>query len=113
MSRKIIAYKHYYEYFFNSLDEGTQEKVLYGMLMLKTLDRLPVKYVKAIRDGLYELRILWQGNIYRIFFCFDKGNIVVLFQGFQKKTQKTPEKEIEKALKLKKEYEREKRDGTV
>lgn len=113
MRRKIIAYKHYYEDFFNSLDEGTQEKVLYGMLMLKKLDRLPVKYVKAIRDGLYELRILWQGNIYRIFFCFDKGNIVVLFQGFQKKTQKTPEKEIEKALKLKKEYEREKRDGAV
>lgn len=105
MSRKIIAYKHYYEDFFNSLkDEATKEKVLYGMLMLKTMDRLPAKFVKSIEDGIYELRIEWNGNIDRIFFCFDCGNIVVLFNGFQKKTQKTPRKEIEKAKKLKKQY---------
>lgn len=104
MKRKIIAYEHYYEDFFNALNEGTQEKVLYGLLMLKTQDRLPSKYVKSIRDGLFELRIEWQGNIYRLFFCFDEGHIVILFNGFQKKTQKAPECEIKKALKLKKEY---------
>ena len=79
------------------------------MLLLKTQERLPSKFVKAIRDGLYELRIEWQGNIYRIFFCFDQGQIVVLFNCFQKKTQKTPQKEINKALKLKEEYEESKR----
>jgi len=60
--------------------------------------------MRIIEDGLYELRIEYEGNIYRIFFCFDKGYIVILFNGFQKKTQKTPVSEIEKAKKLKKEY---------
>ena len=55
-------------------------------------------------DGLYEIRIEFESNIYRVFCCFDKGNLVVLFNGFQKKSQKTPKKEIELALKLKEEY---------
>ncbi len=90
-----------------------QEKVLYGLLMLKTVDRLSTKYVKSIKDGLFELRIEWKSNIYRIFFCFDEGQIVILFNGFQKKTQKTPDKEIDKALKLKKEYYERKRTKNV
>ncbi len=55
-------------------------------------------------DGLYEIRIEFESNIYRVFCCFDKGNLVVLFNGFQKKSQKTPKKEIELALKLKEDY---------
>ena len=114
MRRKIIAYEHYYKDFFDTLDTGTQEKVLYGLLLLKTQERLPAKYVKSLKDGLYELRIEWQGNIYRIFFCYDEGQIVILFNGFQKKTQKTPNKEINKALKLKEEYyERKRRNKDV
>ena len=74
---------------------------------------MPAKYVKLIRDGLFELRIEWQGNIYRLFFCFDEGQIVVLFNGFQKKSQKTPESEIKQALKLKKEYYERKRTKNV
>ena len=96
MSRKIIAYENYYKDFFDTLDKGTQEKVLYGLLLLKTQDRLPAKYVKFLKEGLYELRIEWQGNIYRIFFCYDEGHIVILFNGFQKKTQKTPDREIDR-----------------
>ena len=111
MKRRIIAYKNYYKDFFESLDEDTQEKILYGMLLLKTQERLPSKFVKPIRDGLFELRIEWQGNIYRIFFCFNEGKVVVLFNGFQKKSQKTPAKEINKALKLKAEYEERKKHG--
>ena len=79
MSRKIIAYENYYKDFFDTLDKGTQEKVLYGLLLLKTQDRLPAKYVKFLKEGLYELRIEWQGNIYRIFFCYDEGHIVIFF----------------------------------
>lgn len=104
MCRKIIAYEHYYEDFINSLDDGSREKVLYGLLLLRTQDRLPSKFVKFLRDGLFELRIEWQGIIFRIFFCFDKGQIVVLFNGFQKKSQNTPDNEIRKALRLKEEY---------
>ena len=65
---------------------------------------MPIKFIKSIRDGLYELRISYNGNIYRIFFIFDEGQIIVLFNCFQKKTQKTPETEIDKALKIKEEY---------
>lgn len=113
MSRKIIAYENYYKDFFDTLDKGTQEKVLYGLLLLKTQDRLPAKYVKFLKEGLYELRIEWQGNIYRIFFCYDEGHIVILFNGFQKKTQKTPDREIDKVLKLNKEYYERKRTKDV
>jgi phage-related protein len=65
---------------------------------------MPVKFIKYLRDGLYELRMEYGGNIYRIFFIFDNDCIVVLFNGFQKKTQKTPEKEIKKAIKIKEAY---------
>ena len=63
-----------------------------------------MKFVKHLRDGIYELRTEYSGNIYRVFFIFDQGNIVVLFNGFQKKTQKTPQNEIEKAIKIKEAY---------
>ena len=72
--------------------------------MLKSQDRLPKKFVKLVRDGIYELRTEYGGNIYRVFFIFDEGEIVVLFNGFQKKTQKTPQNEIEKAIKIKEAY---------
>lgn len=72
--------------------------------VLKMQERVSEKFVKFIKDGLYEIRASYNGNIYRAFFIFDEGNIVMLFNGFQKKTQKTPSKEIEKALELKKEY---------
>jgi len=55
-------------------------------------------------DGLFEIRIEFESNIYRVFCCFDEGNLVVLFNGFQKKSQKTPKKEIDKALRIKDEY---------
>ena len=76
----------------------------YGLLLLKTQDRLPQKFVKFIRDGIYELRTEFGGKIFRVFFIFDEGEIVVLFNGFQKKTQKTPIGEIERAIKIKEAY---------
>jgi putative addiction module killer protein len=111
--RKIKAYEHYYKDFFDSLSKGVQEKILFGLLKLKNDKFLSSKFVKPIRDGLFELRIEYQSNIYRIFFIFDEGNIVILFNGFQKKSQKTPSKEIEKALRLKKEYYERKKNGDV
>jgi len=62
-----------------TLKEKEQEKILYGLLLLKSLDRLPKKFVKLVRDGIYELRTEYGGNIYRVFFIFDAGEIVVLF----------------------------------
>ena len=94
MRRKIIAFGKYYKDFLSALGEKEVLKVKYVLSLLETEDRMPVKFIKAIRDGLYELRISYNGNIYRIFFIFDEGQIVVLFNGFQKKTQKTPPSEI-------------------
>ena len=70
------------------------------------MERVPEKFLKHLEgtDGLFEVRVEYQSYIYRIFCCFDEGKLVVLFNGFQKKTQKIPKKEIEKAERLMKEY---------
>ena len=104
MKRRIITFGRYFGEFMEGLTAKEREKVDYGLVLLKTQDRLPSKFVKHIKDGLYELRTEYNGNIYRVFFIFDEGNIVVLFNGFQKKTQKTPSSEITKALMIKERY---------
>ena len=104
MNRRILTYGGYFERFMESLSVKEQQKVKCGLLLLKTLEKIPTKFVKHIREGIYELRTEYNGNIFRVFFIFDDGNIVVLFNGFQKKTQKTPEKEIELAIKIKERY---------
>lgn len=109
MKRKIIAFGNYYHEFVRSLNDKERDKLKYLLSLLETQDRVPVKFIKLIRDGLYELRMEYESNIYRIFFIFDEGDIVVLFNCFQKKTQKTPRKEINKALQLKADYYEQKR----
>ena len=104
VKRRILTYGGYFEAFISTLKEKEQEKIQYGLLLLKTQDRLPQKFVRLIRDGLYELRTEYGGNIFRVFFIFDEDRIVVLFNGFQKKSQKTPPNEIDKALKIKEAY---------
>ena len=108
MNRKIRVYKRYFLDFIEQLSEGERRKIDYGLQLLKTQERLSTKFVKLIREGLFELRTEFNGNIYRVFFIFDDEQIVVLFNGFQKKTQKTPSTEIEKALKIKEQYYAEK-----
>ena len=104
MERRILTYGGYFERFMQELTQKEQEKVKYGLLLLKSLERVPIKFVKYIREGIYELRTEYNSNIFRVFFIFDCGNVVVLFNGFQKKSQKTPEKEIEMAIRIKGEY---------
>ena len=104
MKRKVIAFGNYYNEFIKTLNDREVFKLKYILSLLETTDRMPVKFIKYIRDGLYELRMEYESNVYRMFFIFDKDCIVVLFNGFQKKTQKTPENEINKALKIKEDY---------
>lgn len=103
--RTIKAYKHYFKDFIESLRPEESRKVFYVLDMLKSSNRIATKFVKHLQEGLYELRAEMNGNIFRVFFIFDNGNIVLLLNGFQKKSQKTPQKETKQALKLKKEYE--------
>lgn len=86
MERKIITFGNHFRSFIESVDDSVRRKIDYVLDMLKTLKRINSKFVKLIKDGVYELRVEWEGNIYRVFFIFDDGNIVVLFNGFQKKT---------------------------
>ena len=111
MIREIIFYKNYFIDFYTDRDPAVQEKIEYVFSVIKAVDRIPEKFFKHIKgtDGLYEIRIKYSSNIYRILCCFDSGKIVVLFNGFQKKSQKTPKNEIEKGLRLKNEYFRQKK----
>jgi Phage-related protein len=107
--RQIIAYKRYFLDFYEVQTNDVQRKIEWTLNLLRTIERVPKKYFDHMTgtDGLYEVRVESGGNIFRIFAFFDKGNIVVLENGFQKKTRRTPKKEIEKALKIKVEYENE------
>ena len=108
--RQVIAYKRYFLDFYKDQTDDVQRKVEWTLNLIQTIDRIPKKYFDHITgtDGLFEVRVELGSNIFRIFAFFDKGNLVILGNGFQKKTQKTPKQEIEKALKIKKEYETEK-----
>ena len=108
--RNIVYYKHYYLDFFDSLRPDVKTKFNWTLGLIATLDRVPVKFFKYVEDsdGIYEIRVEVGNDIFRVFSFFDKGQLVVLVNGFQKKSQKTPKKEIELAEKLKKQYFNEK-----
>ncbi len=105
--RTVITYKSYFEEFFIKQKSKVQDKIIWTLDLIEELPRVPETYLKHLEDtdGLYEIRVKLGSDIYRIFSFFDEGKLVVLANGFQKKTQKTPKQEIEKALKIKKEYE--------
>ena len=108
--RKIVFFKSYFQNFFNQQSKKVKEKIVWTFDLIEDLQRVPEIYFKHIEDtdGLYEIRVQIGSDIFRIFCFFDKGNLVVLANGFQKKTQKTSKKEIELALKIKAAYENEK-----
>ena len=99
-------HRQYFADFYLEQNDKVQEKIEYVFKILQTVQKVPKKFFDHITgtDGLYEIRIEVESNIFRIFCCFDKGNLVILFNGFQKKSQKTPKNQIELALKLKSEY---------
>ena len=108
--RNIFYYKHYYLDFFDELTEDVQKKFNWTLELIATIDRVPKKYFQHMEDtvGLYEIRVEVGSNIFRAFAFFDEGQLIVVANGFQKKTQKTPKNEIELAKKIKKEYFNEK-----
>lgn len=104
--RKIFYFKDYFRKFFEAQTENAKDKIDYILYLVTVAERIPRKFFNKMTayNGLWEIRVEFKSNIYRIFCCFDEGNLVVLFNGFQKKSQKTPKKEIEKAMKIKNEY---------
>ena len=112
MNRRIEFYENHFMDFYKVQDENVKLKIQHVFEVIKQVDRVPEKFLKHLAgtDGLYEIRVVYQSNIFRIFCCFDKGNLVILFNAFQKKSQKTPKKELEKAMRLKTEYFKNKKD---
>lgn len=106
MNRKITTYGKYFDEFYATLDNDIQEKVDWVFQMVKAVDQIPKKFFQYLEgtDGIFEIRVEFESNIYRIFCFFDEGHIVVLINSFQKKTQKTPKSKITLATKLKKQY---------
>lgn len=106
MNRKIIFHENHFIEFYQNQDKKVKGKIQYVFELIKQVERVPEKFLKHLSgtNGLYEIRVEYQSNIYRIFCCFDDGKLVVLFNGFQKKSQKTPQNEIDKAIRIMKDY---------
>lgn len=107
--RTVTLYKNYFTDIFGKQKQKVKDKILWTFRIIETQKHIPTDYFEHMTgtDGLYEIRVKQGSDIFRIFCFFDEGKLIVLANGFQKKTQKTPKSEIEKALKIKKEYEQE------
>jgi phage-related protein len=108
--REIIFFKGYFWDFYGKLDSEAQKKTEWTLGLIRDLRTIPFKYFKSIKGspGLFELRVHCRNDAYRVFCVFDDNNRLVLLNGFHKKTNRTPRREIEKALRLKKDYFHEK-----
>ena len=104
--REVITYKDYFEEVFKKQSRKVRDKIIKVLDILETVERVPITYLKYIEgtNGLFEVRVQLGSDIFRIFCCFDGNRLVVLFSGFQKKTQKTPSKEIDRAVRIMNEY---------
>lgn len=104
--REIFYYENYYLDFFEKLKPEVKKKFNWTLQLIATIERVPEKYFKHMTSstGIYEVRVEVGSDIYRVFSFFDKGHLIVLVNGFQKKSKKTPRKELELAEKLKKQY---------
>lgn len=109
--RTVVAYKHYFEEFLKRQPIKVQDKIFKIIEIIETYQRVPKTYLKAITgaDGLFEARIKLGSNIWRVFCFFDKGNLVILLNGFIKKSKKTPKQEIDQAKRLMTQYFEDKR----
>ena len=112
-NRTIKIYKDYFNEFYVAQTDAVRRKINYCLNVVRSVDRVPKTIVRSMEnaDGLYEIRVEVGSNIFRIFCCFDEGSLVILFNGFQKKTQKTPPLQLERAKKIMNEYFKEKENG--
>jgi phage-related protein len=110
--RQVIAYKNYFLDFYEKQTDNVQAKIEWTLNFIQVTRYVPEKFFKHLEGtkGLYEIRVEVGSNVYRILSFFDKGNLVVLGNAFQKKTQKTPKQELEKALKIMEEYQNENKE---
>ncbi len=106
MQRNLSTYGSYFLNFYLGLNKKDQDKIDYVFELVKSQEIIPKRFFQYMEgtEGLFEIRVEFESNIYRILCFFDEGNLIVLINSFQKKSQKTPKKELELASKLKKQY---------
>jgi phage-related protein len=109
--RQVFFYGNHFRDFYADLDVDARKKIDWVIGLVCVLEVVPSKFFKHVKDtvGLYEIRVSVRRCIYRIFCFFDKGNLVIVLNGFQKKTKKTPRREIVTAERIKKGYYEQKR----
>ena len=101
------------EEFLNSLPGKIVQKITWVLNLIRETEKVPAIYLKKLRgsDDIWECRIQFGSNIYRLFCFFDMGTIIVITHGIVKKSQKTPKKEIKTAEAYKDDYLRRKKNG--
>jgi phage-related protein len=104
--RNIYFFKDYFDNFYEDQSNKVKKKIVWTLKVIEEVDIIPTTYLKHLKytTGLYEIRVQVGSNIFRIFCFFDLDNLIVIGHGFQKKTQKTPKQQIERAEQIKKEY---------
>ena len=104
--REVVEFENHFSEFLKKQPVKVQNKIFKIIEAIETLERVPSNYLKMLvgTNGLYEARIQLGSDIWRGFCFFDNGKLVILLNGFTKKTQKTPKNEIEKALQLMQNY---------
>ena len=105
MRTTYIYGNEFWDFYYAQRSE-VQDKIDWVIGLVRSLRMVPEKFFKHLEgtEGLFEIRIKVGSDIFRIFCFFDEGNLVILINGFQKKTVKTPKNEIEKAERLKQKY---------
>lgn len=104
--RELFFFKNYFKEFFDGQKPKVKKKIIWTLKVVENLDRIPEIYFKHVEgtDGIYEIRVQSGSDIFRIFSFFDKNNLIIVGHGFQKKTQKTPQTQLDQAEKIKNEY---------
>ena len=94
------------EEFLDSLTGKQAQKVLWVLQLIEELEIVPRQYFKKLVDseGIWEVRVQFGNDIFRLLGFFDDGTLLILTNGFAKKTQKTPSQEIALAVRRKNDY---------
>jgi phage-related protein len=108
--RQIVIYKSYFFDFYNQQPEYVKLKIEWTIQLIRELERIPKRFFKHVETtkGIYEIRVEAESNTFRIFCFFDVGNVIVLGNAYQKKSNKLSKREIKRAIKIHEEYKNEK-----
>lgn len=89
--RNIFYYENHYLDFFERLRPDVRKKFNWTLQLIATVDKVPEKYFKHMTDstGIYEIKVEVGSDIYRVFSFFDKGNLIILLNGFQNSKNST------------------------